>query len=205
MKKLLCMLLVVLTLSFVCAFAETAETTVLPEDMLTESPLDGGLVVDGVFYQMPFHVSELLENGWTMECEDDDVEVGNVLSMITCYKDNMTMDIRVINEYAETKKISECYVCTMQFGPGSFGNSFDTNYDLIDVKFAKNIDINTSEADLIAILGEPSSVAGGYPVWRGENAKYFNPGHSFSRVADPETGDLRYFNIEYVPADFVAE
>ena len=205
MKKLLNMLLVIITLSLVCAFAETAATVELPEDRLTESPLDGGLVIDGVFYQMPFHVSELLDNGWVMECEDGPVEPGNVLSMIICYKDHLTMDIRVINEYTETKNISECYVCTMQFGPGSFGNSYNTAYDLIDVKFAKNIDINTSEKDLIAIMGEPSSTAGGYPVWRGENAKYFNPGHSFSRVADPETGALRYFNIEYMPADFVAE
>jgi hypothetical protein len=202
MKKLLSMMLVIMTFTLGCAFAETAG---LPDDKLTENPLDGGLVIDGVFYQLPFVASELLENGWIMECEDEPIESGIVLSMITCYKDNLTLDMRVINEYAETKNISECHVCTIQVGPASFGNGYNTVYDLIDVKFSQNVDINTSEDELIAIMGEPTSTAGGYPVWRGTNGKYLNPGHSFSRVADPETGDLRYFNIEYVPADFVAE
>lgn len=196
MKKIFCLLTALLMLAgYACA-----ESTA-PADLLTDSVLEGKVVIEGVFYQMPFPVQQLLDNGWALDRTDLELEPG-FHAGAPLYKDNLTCYVRAVNEYSVPKKFSECFVGAMEFGPGTNGNN---GHDLIDVQFTKQISIHTSLKDVEKILGEPSSTAGGYPIWRGGNAKYSNPGHSFAAVFEKKlfSSELKYFSIEYMPADFV--
>ena len=194
MKKLLALLAVlVMTLGFIC--------TVSAE--LTNSVLDGKVVIEGVFYQMPIPVQQLLADGWTFAREDIVLENQQRTSVVFV-KDNVAFYSWVINEYAEPKKVSETHVAVMDFGPAANGTE---KYDLIDVQFSNTVNINTTEKELMKALGDPSTTAGGYPLWRGINAKYVSPNISFSAMFDSKlfSSELKYFHIEYMPADFTVE
>jgi len=197
MKKLFCLMTALILLAgFGCAQASQ------PADLLTDSVLEGKLVVEGVFYQMPIPVQQLAENGWSCDCADRVIDPQVRISAIFT-KGNVAFGAWIINEYPEAKPAGECHVAVMSFGP----EALEKGYDLIDVKFSKQIDINTSKKDLEKILGEPSSTAGGYPVWRGNNAKYLSPSVSFAGVYETSlfSSKLKYFQIEYMPADFSVE
>ena len=199
MKKMVCLLMTLLMLT---GFA-FAETTQQPTDLLTESVLDGKLVIEGVFYQMPIPVQQLFDDGWTFERSDRELEPEHFTAAVFT-KDNVAFYAQIINEHKTTKQASECHVVTMHFGPKANGTE---NYDPITVQFSTQIDMNTSKRDLEKLLGEPSSTAGGYPVWRGEGSKYINPGLAFGGVFDDGlfSSKLKYFIVEYLPADFTVE
>ncbi len=194
MKKLLALLAVlVMAVGFACT--ASAE--------LTDSVLEGKVMIEGVFYQMPIPVQQLLADGWTFDREDIVLENQQRTSVVFV-KDNVAFYSWVINEYAEPKKVSETHVAVMEFGPAATGTE---KYDLIDVQFSNTVNINTTEKELMKALGDPSSTAGGYPVWRGSNAKYISPSISFSAKFDSKlfSSELKFFQIEYLPADFSVE
>lgn len=167
---------------------------------LSDSVLDGQLAIDGVVYQMPIAVSELTANGWSCDFGDETLEPGE-FGVIHFSKGELTFTSKVMNEYTETKTAGECHVVSMTFGPqtSDVENYYADGGQLIRVQFSSKVNISTTEEDLLAALGQPDSDS--FLTWRGENAKYINPGVSFG-VTYNEDGTLNQMNVEYLPADF---
>ena len=205
MKKLFSLLLVlVFALSLTAYASSEPDIPVYPLDSslnLSDSVLDGQVAIEGVVYQMPIAVFELVANGWTCNHVDEVLEPG-WFGMIQFSKDGKKFSSKVINEYAESKTVSECHVVCLIVGPQTADvEYFYTNGgQLINVQFSSSVNTSTTKTELLAALGEPSSV--NFLSWRGDNAKYINPGHKFS-VYYNEDGTLNNMTLEYLPANFL--
>lgn len=205
MKKLFSLLLV-LALSLGMAACGATEASWVPVHSLdsglnlSDSVLDGQLAIEGVIYQMPIPLSALTENGWSYDFGQETLEPGS-FGMIHFTKGDLSFSSKVMNDSGEAKSVSECHVVSMTFGPQTSDTKsyYENGGKLINVQLTSQVNISTSEKDLVAALGEPDGSSS--LTWRGDNAKYLNPGVSFS-VTYNEDGTLNQMTVEYLPADF---
>ena len=206
MKKLtaLCLVLMLVLSCAACSSGPKVEVPTYELDSslgLSDSVLDGQLAIEGVVYQMPIQVSQLEADGWSYDFGSEVLEPGN-FGMVHFSKDGMSFSTKVANEYGEAKPVAECHVAAMTFGPQTADYEFyytTKGNKLANVQFSSGVNMSSTEKQLRAALGEPSTTAS--LSWWGDNGKYLNPGHSFS-VHYNEDGTLHSITVEYLPKDF---
>lgn len=206
MKKFtaLCLVLLLLIACTACSGDSGVKAPVYSLDTtlgLSDSVLDGRLAIEGVVYQMPIQISQLEADGWSYDFGSETLEPG-MFAMIHFSKDGMTFSTKVANEYGEAKPVGQCHVVSLVVGPQTSDYEYYYNTKggkLVNVQFSSGVNVSTTEKQLRAALGDPSTTAS--LSWWGDNAKYINPGHSFS-VYYNEDGTLNNMTLEYLPKDF---
>lgn len=204
MKKYTAFLLVLtLVLSLTaCGSKEADYIPVHPLDAglgLSDSVLDGQIAIEGVVYQMPIPVSELVANGWNMDVLDMDMEPHSY-TMVSFKKEDLRFDTLVSNQYSSNTHLSQCHVVEATFGPQTTDTKsyYSSGRPLINVQFTSGLNISSSEEDLIGALGQPADSS---LTWAGPKADRSFFGVEFSAQYNKD-GTLFSFTLQYLPADF---
>lgn len=122
---------------------ELVNNYVAPET-LSESLYDFTIDLEGVLYELPCPVSIFLDNGFTINEKDSEMEIASGDSGWVEFKYNNITYRTLVKNYADYATIAQnCFVTTIKT------SEFDPKFDLI---IPGNIKRGDSEADLLAII-----------------------------------------------------
>ena len=148
MKKLLCLLMSLLLCLGGVAMAEDAAAPALSENIY-----DFQVEIEGVVYQLPMHVKNLLDNGWAFADKGETLQPNHyTLGNIEMKQGNKVFDIALYNPDIVTQPFENCYVIKTSFDPKPY------NAEAPAVKFAKGITMAAGSDEIKAAYGEPSDL-----------------------------------------------
>lgn len=153
---------------------ELVKDYVAPE-ALSESLYDFTIDLEGVLYELPCPVSVFLENGFTINEKDSEMEIASGDSGWVEFKYNNITYRTLVKNYAEYATIAQnCFVTTIKT------SEFDPKFNLI---IPGNIKRGDSEADLLAVIEK-------FNYEKDESGDFI-----YYTVYDPDTSKLDAYDI----------
>lgn len=195
MKKLICLLMVLLLCMGAAAVAEEAPLA------LTDSVLDGVVELNGVVYKLPMPLQEMLDNGWELVQGNGPIKPNQIVS--TRVKSNgYQLSIKIANVSDKEMPFAEAPVVAIVVYVD------DATQEKLTAKFSNAVSLETSFKELKAAQGKADTEEGGglfdggnaRLVYKGQPSRYFNVGHSFSAIY--RGGKLTQMEINYMLDDF---
>lgn len=179
--------------------APIAEVTsyVAPTE-LGDDPFAWIVEFDGVLYQMPAPISQLIENGWELDKDSPSVIYGADYEFIDLKKDGETLH-GMANNYNPNATVTEnCFMTLLEsdeFGPE------------VDITIPTGVTIGMSAEDVEAALGDID-----YEI--DDDSSYFiyysieDPSDSWNEIeirVDKETGAVVAISVDYDPDELPYE
>ena len=169
------------------------------DEVLKSDLFDYKFELDGVVYQLPMPVKKMLDNGWSIRKENEEVIGADYVSTsdqtmlrsgdqygVNLLKDGKAITVSVINNSNENKKISDSVVVGI----------FVKKASGFDFKITKGISLDYTPEEVKAAYGNPHSIDDG-EYSEVTTIEYINPNNSLSavvfyyhKVLNDETGIL---------------
>ena len=162
MKKIGIVLLIGLVLLTGCSKKDgsTTGTGGSSNTSVSENLYDFQVKIDGVVYQFPTTVEEFEKNGWELligSYDDKELAPGSRTYDTTFRKDGMEFDITIRNLDTSVLEIKDCLVV---------GLELDSYYNnLPPVELSKGVTFDSTLAEILEALGNPSDEYDGYSYY----------------------------------------
>ncbi len=147
--------------TFSLAFSEESSSPYLLKE-LSDDWTDFQFQLENQVYQLPLPVSIFLENGWTLEDDEELLSPNMVTFSRKLSKDHFSFDVRIINLGIDVLPAAECLI-------GGFSIKEEDLKEGISLSVSQNASFGKTKEEILTLFGTPGYV---YEATNYEKAEY---------------------------------